>query len=277
MIILFSGLFPSSPEYIDYCKCNPKCDRILYDTSVSTATISDNFLQKLFLFVNDSHHLAEIRRIKDWVMLHTRNKSYTRQMYAIEKIMEQVYKNSIVLSKFALEDSKGEMLDLKNHIPSLIDDSPEFQQCFERNINIIIDRISVLNTTFEANYFIRFINEDSFAENFNVRVAHEVLRKTHHMDGLVKDISEGFTDYLSNITLIDSCFANLNETSSWYAYTPFLIQYIDYSISNISAANNALQEMYFMYQELYSMVNNDTKLQNIPPWQGGLQDVPFFK
>ncbi len=274
----FADHFTSTPEYKKYCTCSPKCQRNIFDISVSMAAFSEFAMYGMILDDETIPHLAELGRVRDWTFLHTRNRTYIQQIYQIETSLLYNMNHDDWVDPVILSDYKDTMLYVYSHVQGLNTSNTDFVDCFIFTISGLINQSNALHMHFENSWFIKFIYEDSVAEDFKVRLAHDILRKLGKTKPFLEYRLAAFTNILDGFNQLSMCFDLVNRTSVWHPYiNSTLTKYITYGIINTTLARINMLQALSIYKELQDTVDADYALRHIEPWKAEIRNKEFIK
>ena len=204
-------MLPSLKNFTSYCPCLPGCSRTEYDITVSQAVMSSYYARKFILSdLRVNEELKAVLNIADFGILLTRNRSYIESLAVIGQTMEKSQAQLIL----ARENGK-KMLNL------LSDDVINITHLFTRKMELVQELNKYLNTFERYNswlyghFLFDFMAQEHPAEDFNIRVAYDLLRDGKYM----KNFTDQFTLYmrLFDLNLIDSYVKNLTSEVILYS------------------------------------------------------------
>ncbi len=242
------------------------------------AAFSDFAMYKMVLDDETIPHLDELRRIRDWTYLHMRNRTYIQQLYQIETRLIVTTYHEYWVSPATLSGYKDTMLQVYSKIPGLNTSDAKFIDCFNFTISGLINQSNALSIQLKNSWFFKFMYEDSVAEDFKVRLAHDILRKLGNTKPFLEYRLATFTNILDDFNQLSTCFDLVNQTSVWHPYiNSTLTNYINYGILYTTLARINVSRALSLYKELQEKMDADTGLQYIEPWKEDIRDKEFVK
>lgn len=183
-------------NYSTICSCTPKCHRTFYESFLSHSHISHaTFFAQPFsnhILRNPAHPI----RLRDYAYLDGFNRTWGDQLFNITKDYQ--------VASILIRSSADEVLSLLG----IMNDTDFNANCIVSSVQAYIGALTEFDQWERSSYYMNHTDINPPVENFQSRVAHDMLRKHCQMD----TFEEGFlynVEKLKNVTHgIDNCHRN---------------------------------------------------------------------
>ncbi len=116
----------------------------MYEDSMSSAITSEFATHKMSLLTHNDSHLTELRIIQDWVLLYTRNKTYTHMIYQMNNKFSHMFLPMFWYFPLAINKSKDTIVYLNENLPELNASEPWFMDCYFNILTNITDKQPIM-------------------------------------------------------------------------------------------------------------------------------------